>query len=102
MWRKMFGPKGKAVRGDSRLHCDQIHDFYTPPAVVLMIKSRRMRRAGHVACMADKSGVYRFSVGKPGERKLLGRLRCRWENNLKLDQFTALNQQNAQCYSLAI
>jgi len=67
------------------LHSEEIHDFYSPPAVVLVIKSRRMRWAGLVACMADKSGVYRFLVDKPGERKLLGRSRCRWENNLKLD-----------------
>jgi len=102
VWRKMFGPKGEAVRGDCRLHSEEFHDFYSPPAVVLMIKSRRMRLVGYVACMADKSGVYRLLVGKPVERKLLGRPRCRWENNLKLDHFTALKQQNAQCCSLAI
>jgi hypothetical protein len=89
-------------RGDSRLHSEEIHDFYYPPAVVLVIKTRRMGWVGHVACMTDRSGVCRFMVGKSGERKLLGRPRCRWENNLKLDQFTALNQQNAQFYSLAI
>jgi len=84
------------------LHSEAIHDFYSPSAVVLVIKSRLMRWAGHLACMGDRSGAYRFLVGQPGERKLLGRPRCRWENNLKLDQFTALNQQNTQCYSLAI
>jgi len=73
----MFGPKGKAVRGDIRLHSEGIHDFYSPPAVVLVIKSRRMRWVGDVACMGDRSGVYRFLVGRPGERKLLGRPRCR-------------------------
>jgi len=60
VWRKMFGPKGKAVRGDCRLHSEEIRGFYSPPAVVLMIKSGRMRWVGHVACMVDKSGVYRF------------------------------------------
>ena len=82
-------------RRDSRLHSEEINDFYYPPAVVLVIKLRRMRWAGLVACMGDRSGVCRVLVGKSGERKLLGRPRCRWENNPKFDQFTALNQQNA-------
>ena len=50
-----------------------------------MIKSRRMRWAGHVACMGEKRGVCRFLVGKPGEKRPHGRPRHRWEDNIKMD-----------------
>jgi hypothetical protein len=50
-----------------------------------MIKSRRMRWAGHVTCMEDKRNAYRILVGKPEEERPLERLRCRWEDNMKID-----------------
>ena len=50
-----------------------------------VIKSRRMRWAGHVAHMGEERGVYRALVGKPEGKRPLGRLRCRWEDNIKLD-----------------
>ena len=50
-----------------------------------VIKSRRMRWAGHVACMGKGRGVYRVLVGKPEGRRLLGRPRHRWEDNIKMD-----------------
>jgi len=50
-----------------------------------MIKSRRMRWAGHVARMCERSGVYRVLVGKPEGKRLLGRPRRRWEDNIKMD-----------------
>jgi hypothetical protein len=50
-----------------------------------MIKSRRMRWAGHVARMGEGRGVYRVLVGRPEGKRSLGRLRCRWEDNIKMD-----------------
>jgi hypothetical protein len=44
-----------------------------------------MRRAGHVACMGERRGVYRVLVGKPEGKRPLGRLRCRWDDNIKMD-----------------
>jgi hypothetical protein len=53
--------------------------------IVRLIKSRRMRWAGHVACMVEGRGVYRVLVGRPEGRRPMGRLRRRWEDNIKLD-----------------
>jgi hypothetical protein len=50
-----------------------------------MIKSRRMRWAGHVARMGEKRNAYRTLVGKPEGKRPLGRPRCSWENNIKVD-----------------
>jgi hypothetical protein len=51
---------------------------------VRVIKSRRMRWAGHVALMGEDRGVYRVLVGKPEGKKPLRRLRRRWEDNIKI------------------
>ena len=53
--------------------------------IVRVTKSIRMRKAGHVARMGEGKGVYRVLVGKPEGKKPLGRPRCRWENNSKMD-----------------
>jgi hypothetical protein len=50
-----------------------------------MIKSRRMGRAGHVARMGEGTGVHRVLVGRPKGRRPLGRPRCRWKDNIKVD-----------------
>ena len=50
-----------------------------------MIKSRRMRWAGHVERMGERRGVYKILVGKPEERRPLGRPRRRWDDNIKMD-----------------
>jgi hypothetical protein len=53
--------------------------------LVLFLKSRRMKWVGHVARMGEKSSVYRLLVGKPEGKRPLGRPRCRWINNIKMD-----------------
>ena len=50
-----------------------------------VIKLRRMRWVGHVACMGEERGVYRVLVGKPEGRKPLGRPRLRWVDNIRMD-----------------
>jgi hypothetical protein len=53
--------------------------------IVRVIKSRRMRWAGHVARMWEGRGVYRILVGRPEGERPLGRPRRRWEDNIKTD-----------------
>jgi hypothetical protein len=67
------------------LHNDELHSLYSSPNIVRVVKSRRMRCAGHVALMGEGRGVYRVLVGRPERKRPLGRPRCRWEDNIKLD-----------------
>jgi len=55
------------------------------PNTIRVIKSGRMRWAGHVARMGEKRGAYRVLVGKPEGNKSLGRYRRRWKDNIKMD-----------------
>jgi hypothetical protein len=67
--RRVFGPKRDEVTGEWRkLHNEELSDRYSLPNIVRVVKSRRMRWAGHVACMGQGRGVYRVLVGKPEER----------------------------------
>ena len=59
--------------------------MYSSPNIVRVIKSRRMRWAGHVARMGEERGVYRVLVGKPEGRKPVGRPRRRWVDNIRMD-----------------
>jgi len=69
--------------GDWRkLHNEELNDLYCTPNIVRVIKSRRMRWAGHVARMGEGRGVYRVLVRKPEEKRSLGRPRRRWEDNI--------------------
>jgi hypothetical protein len=74
------------LRGKWRkLHNEELNDLYSLPNIVRVVKSRRMRWAGHMAHMGDERGVHRVLVGKPEGKKPLGRPRRRWENNIKMD-----------------
>jgi hypothetical protein len=84
--RRVFGPKRDEVTGEWRkLHNEELNDLYSLPNTVRVVKSRRMRWAGHVARMGEDRGVLRVLVGKPEENRPLGRPRRRWENNIKMD-----------------
>jgi hypothetical protein len=65
-------------------HNEELHDLYSSPDIVWVIKSRRMRLAGHVAQMGEERGVYRVFVGKPEGKRPLGRPRHRWEDNIRM------------------
>jgi len=83
---RIFGSKRDEVTGEWRkLHNEELNDLYLSPNIVRVIKSRRMRWAGHVARMGDRRGVYRVLVGKPKRKRTLGRYRLRWEDNIKMD-----------------
>jgi hypothetical protein len=76
--RRIFGPKRDEVTGEWRkLHNEELRDLYSSPSIIRIIKSRRMRWAGHVARMGDKRNAYRLLVGKPEVKRPLGRPRCR-------------------------
>jgi len=84
--RRVFGPKRDEVTGELRkLHNEELNDPYTLPNIVRVVKSRRMRWAGHVARMGEDRGVHRVLVGKPEGKRPLGRPRHRWEDNTKMD-----------------
>jgi len=84
--RKVFGPKRDDVTGEWRkLHNEELNDLYSLPNIVRVVKSRRMRWAGHVARMGEERGVQRVLVGKPEGKRPLGRPRRRWEDNIKMD-----------------
>jgi hypothetical protein len=72
------GPKrDEATEVWRKRHNEELHDLYSPPCIVRVIKSRRMRRAEHVARMGEGRGVYRVLVRKPERKRPLGRPRCR-------------------------
>jgi hypothetical protein len=83
--RRIFGPKREENGSMKTLHNDELHSLYSSPNIVMMIKSRRMRWAEHVALMGEGRGVYRILVGRPEGKRLLGRPRRSWEDNIKMD-----------------
>jgi hypothetical protein len=67
------------------LHNEELRDLYSSPSIIRIIKSRRMRWAGHVARLGEKRTAYRLLVGKPEGKTPLGRPRCRWVDNIRMD-----------------
>ena len=68
-----------------KLHIEEPNDLYCSPNIVRVIKWRRMRWAGHVALMGERRGVCSVLVVNPEGKRPLGRPRCRWEDNIKMD-----------------
>jgi hypothetical protein len=75
----------KKKNHSTRLHNDELNDLYSSSNIIRVIKSRRIRWAGHVARMGDGRGAYRILVEKPEGRRPLGRPRRTWEDNFKMD-----------------
>jgi hypothetical protein len=65
-----------------KLHNEELHDLYSSPSIIRIIKSRRMRWA---ARMGKKRNAYTLLVGRPERNRPLGRPRCRWMDNIKMD-----------------
>ena len=83
---KKCGSKRDEVTVEWRkLHNEELNDLYSSANIVRVIKSRRMRWAGHVARMWETRGVYSVLVGKPEGKRPLGRPRRRWDDNIKMD-----------------
>jgi hypothetical protein len=84
--RRIFGPNRDEVTGGWRkLHNEELRDLYSSPSIIRIIKPWRMRWAGHVARMGEKRNAYRLLMGKQEGKRLLGRSRRRWVDNIKMD-----------------
>ena len=84
--RRIFGPKrDEAAREWRKLNNEELNDVYCSLNKILVIKSRRMRCAGHVARMGERRGLRRVLEGKPERKRPLGRPRCGWEDNIKMN-----------------
>ena len=85
--RSIFGPKRGEVTWEwKKLHNEELNDLYYSPNIFRVINARRMIWAEHTACMGERRDVYRVLLGKPG-KKQFGRLRRRWEDNIKMDLY---------------
>jgi hypothetical protein len=82
---RKFGPKREEDGSWRKLHSDELHDLYSSPNVVRVIKSTLMRWAGHAARMGEGRGVYRVLVLRPEGKRPLGSSRRMWEDNIKMD-----------------
>ena len=67
------------------MYMEELNDLYCSPNIVRLVKSKRLRWAGHVARMEEGRVVYKVLVGKPEGKRPLGRPRRRWEDNIKMD-----------------
>jgi hypothetical protein len=84
--RRVFGPRRDEVTGEWRkLYNEELNDLYSLPNIVRVVKSRRIRWAGHVACMGEKKGVHKVLVEKPEGKRPLGKPRRKWKDNIKMD-----------------
>jgi hypothetical protein len=80
---RIFGPKREEDGPWRKLYNDELPNLNSSPNIVMVIKSRRMRWAGHVARMGEGRGLCRVLVGKPKGKRPLRRPRRRWEDNIK-------------------
>jgi hypothetical protein len=83
--RRIFGPKREEDGSWRKLHNDELHSLYSSLNVVRVIKSRWMRWVGHMTRFGGGERCYRVLVGRPEGKRPLGRSRCRWEDNIKMD-----------------
>jgi hypothetical protein len=84
--RRIFLLKRDEVAGGWRkLHNEELHNLFSVPNISRIFESERISWAGHVACLEEKRNACRVLVGKPEEKRPLGRPGCRWEDNIKMD-----------------
>jgi hypothetical protein len=83
--KTIFGPKREEDGSWRKLHNDELHNLYSSLNTVRVIKSRRMKWAGHVARMGEGRGAYRVLVGRPEGKRPQGKPRRMWEDNIKMD-----------------
>ena len=67
------------------IYNEELHSVYRSPNIVRVIKSRRLRSAGHVARMEESRSAFKILTGKPTGKRPLGRPKRRWQNNIRID-----------------
>jgi hypothetical protein len=75
----------EVVEGWRRLHNEELHNLYTSPSIIRLIKLRKMRWARHSACMGEMRSAYNILGGKSLGKRPLGRARRGWEDNIRID-----------------
>jgi hypothetical protein len=98
--RKIFGPRRDVTVEWRKLHNEELHDLYSSPSIVRIIKARRMRWTGHVTRMGEKRNAYRLLMGKPEGRRPLGRPRRSWLDNIRMD-LVEVGWSEVDCICLA-
>ena len=89
------GPKRDENGEWRRLHNKELHSLYRSPNIVRVIKSRRLRWAGHVARMEEGRSAFKILTGKSNGKRPLGRPRRRWEDNIRMDlEEIGINAEN--------
>jgi hypothetical protein len=84
--RGIFGPKRDEVAWEwKKLPKEELNEMYSSTNIIRVIKSRRKRQAGHVARIEDWKGAYMFFFFLSEGKRPLGRLRCRWEDRIKMN-----------------
>jgi hypothetical protein len=85
--RRIFGPnRDKVTRGWRKMHNEELHNLYSSPNIIRMIKSRRMKWAGHVSCMEEMRNAFKILVGKlEGKRPLRRPRHSRLEYNINMN-----------------
>jgi hypothetical protein len=73
------------VRGWRRLHNEELHNLYAPQNIIRVIELRRMRWTDNVACMGAMRNANKILVGKLEGKRPLGRPRCKWEDNIRMN-----------------
>jgi hypothetical protein len=90
--RRIFGPKGDRVKGGWRkLHNEELHNLYSSTSIIRIIKSRRMRWAGHVVRTGEKRNPFRLLVGKSESKRPPGRPRHKC---VRVEVLTAVTMKN--------
>jgi hypothetical protein len=86
MLRRIFGHKREEVtEGWRKLHDEELYNLCFSPHIIRVIRSRRMRMVGHIVHMGEVKNLYIIFVRKPEGKRPLGRLRYRWEDNIRMD-----------------
>jgi hypothetical protein len=84
--RRIFGLKRDEVMREWRkLHNEELRDLYSSPSIIRIIKSKRMKWTGHVARMGEKRNAYTLLVENPEGRRLLGKPRRSWVEDIRMD-----------------
>ena len=98
---KIYGPKiNEETREWKKLHNEELHAIYASPDIVRIIKAGRLQWAGYVAQIKDTRNAYRILVDKSNGKRLFGRSKRRWEDNIIVD-FKETGRVDQNCIDLA-